>query len=330
MKKFLSLLIAIFFSTTLMFAQSSGDKLYNQGLQLQKTMTIQSQNQAISKFNSAKKLYDSKAKKDQCDHAISVSRNIIANLKSGGGGGSPRGGGKPGGQTTKQEEVKVTPKLDVSNSQFDVDLSSKKLTVNVNTNQSEWSVSTVSASDGSSFLTVKKTGDSTFDITVPQNYSAESREQKVMVTAGDLTRYVTVAQTGRHVDIDVNKKTLKFKEKGGDQKIDVSCNSDVSYEDNFNENWYVESKPAWIIVTINEKREKGFFSKMLDKGEELIKGKKNEDASMIKSGITVTCSHLQPGTAEAFTGRKGNIVLRSGDSTVTIYVTQLGKDSTVK
>ena len=97
MKKFLSLLIAILFSTTLMFAQSSGDKLYNQGLQLQKTMTIQSQNQAISKFNSAKKLYDSAAKKAQCDQAISVSRNIIAKL--GGGGGSPRpggGGNKPG------------------------------------------------------------------------------------------------------------------------------------------------------------------------------------------------------------------------------------------
>lgn len=330
MKKFLSFLLTLIFTTGIMFAQSSGDKLYNQGLQLQKTMTIQAQNSAISKFNSAKKLYDSAAKKAQCDQAISVSRSIIANLKGGGGGGKNNRNGGNSAQTHIQEEVRVAPKLEVSNSQFDLDLIGKTLTVNVNTNQDNWSVSPILTSYGSSFISVNKTGDSAFDIIVPQNYSAQSREQKVMVTAGDITKYVTVTQTGRHVDIDANKKTLKFKEKGGDQKIDVSCNSDISYEDNYNENWYIESKPSWIIVTINEKREKGFFSKMLDKGEELIKGKKSDDATMVKSSITVTCAHLQPGTAEAFTGRKGEIVLRSGDTILTIYVSQLGKDSTVK
>lgn len=60
---------------------SSGDKLYNQGLELQKTMTVQSQNAAIGKFTSAKKLYDSQTKKNQCDQAIAVSRRIIKTLQ---------------------------------------------------------------------------------------------------------------------------------------------------------------------------------------------------------------------------------------------------------
>ena len=51
---------------------------------------------------------------------------------------------------------------------------------------------------------------------------------------------------------------------------------------------------------------------------------------MIKSPITISAEHLIPGTAEAFTGRKGDVVIRSGDSTVSIHVTQLGKNSTVK
>lgn len=44
-------------STTV--AQTSGDKLYSQGLELQKKQTVQAQRSAISKFASAKKLYDS-------------------------------------------------------------------------------------------------------------------------------------------------------------------------------------------------------------------------------------------------------------------------------
>ena len=61
-------------------AQSSGDKLYSQGLELQKKQTVQSQKSAIAKFQSAKKLYDSAAKKKLCDDAIAVSNNIIKSI----------------------------------------------------------------------------------------------------------------------------------------------------------------------------------------------------------------------------------------------------------
>ena len=74
--RLITLVCVFVLSASVMFAQSSGDKLYNQGLALQKTMTVAAQNQAISKFSSAKKLYDSKAKKAQCDQAISVRQSV--------------------------------------------------------------------------------------------------------------------------------------------------------------------------------------------------------------------------------------------------------------
>lgn len=333
LSRIISFVFAFVVSVSLAFGQSQGDALYNQGLQLQKDMTIKSQNAAISKFNAAKKLYDSAAKKSQCDHAISVSRNIISSLKGGGDGKVKKDRKDKGKTNTTQQSapVAVTPRLDLSNSSFDFDLGGKTVSVSVNTNQDSWSVAPVANADGSSFLTVNKTGANTFDIVVPMNQSFETRTQTVRVTAGDLSKDVSVSQTGRHVTLTAKDQTIKFKEKGGDKKIEISCNSDHQYETNSNENWYVESQPNWVIITVNEKREKGFFAKLKDKGEELVMGKsKNQDDTLVKSSITVTCNHLQPGTAEAFTGRQGDIILRSGDSTVKIHVTQLGKDSTVK
>ena len=63
-------------------AQNSGDRLYSQGLELQKKQTVQAQKSAIAKFQSAKKLYDSAAKKKQCDDAIAVSNNIIKTIST--------------------------------------------------------------------------------------------------------------------------------------------------------------------------------------------------------------------------------------------------------
>ena len=330
-------LFTLIISVSVMFAQSSGDKLYNQGLHLQKTMTIQAQNSAISKFNSAKKLYDSAAKKSQCDQAISVSRNIIASLKGGGGkssggnaGGRNRQSNRNQAQPQKEEVVKST--LTVTNSQFNIDLNYKKLNVGVTTNQPEWNVATVACADGSSFITVAKTGSSGFDITVPTNPSTVTRTQKVQVTAGNLTREVTVTQTGRRIDLDANHKIFDFKEKGGNKKLNITCNSDQTYPENSDENWFIESQPSWIKIVINEKRDKSKVEEIGSKVTSFFKGKNkdDDDPNMVKTNITLSCDHLVPGSIEAHNGRKGEVIIRSGDKTVTLYITQLGKASTVK
>lgn len=51
---------------------SRGDKLFLEGQELQKTMTIDSQDKAIYKFKQAKVAYTSQDKKSMCDNQISI------------------------------------------------------------------------------------------------------------------------------------------------------------------------------------------------------------------------------------------------------------------
>lgn len=329
LSRFITLICAIIFSTSALFAQSQGDKLYNQGLQAQKTMTIASQNNAINKFISAKKIYDSAAKKAQCDQAIAVSRNIIASLKDGSGdnGSSKKKGKNNNKNTSKQEQTprreEARPSLELTNSEFNIDLSARTLSVGVKTNQPEWKVSVIPCDDGTSFLNAEKKGDNV-EIRIASNSTTFVRTQKINVTAGDLSRNIVITQTGRRIDLDASDKLLKFKEKGGQKKLSVSCNADQKYSENADENWYIERIPKWVKIVIGEKQEKS--GGLLN----VIKKDKNKDPNMVKTGIILTCDHLVPGSPEAYTGRKGEVVLRSGDKTVTIYIHQVGKGTFVE
>lgn len=61
-------------------AQTSCDKLFSSGVKCQQTMTIASQNKAITYFEKAKICYDSQEKKDLCDQQITTCRSIITQL----------------------------------------------------------------------------------------------------------------------------------------------------------------------------------------------------------------------------------------------------------
>lgn len=326
LKRFFTLLLSVLLISTVAMAQSSsGDRLYSQGLAAQKVMTVASQKDAIKKFQSAKKLYDSAAKKAQCDQAISVSQGIIKSLQGGGGTGQ-RGSGK--NTKTDNTPVKtVEPTLELDARKFEIDLNAKILTVNIHTNQNEWNVYAAARSDGSSFLSAQKSGNNSFQIAVTKNNTYETRSQTVFVTTGDLKREITVIQTGRHVSLTVNNQSPNFKAKGGKQKIEVFCNADLEYEANSNENWYVESKPDWTETTVNMKKESKGIMKYVDmakdKADVVLNGKDNSSSGdAIKSSFNIICDPITKGSQEANSGRKGEIVLRSGDSTVTIYVSQ--------
>lgn len=75
-------LVLLLFSATYANAQSDGDKLFIEGQNLQKVMTVKSQNAAIKKFHQAKVVYTSADKKIMCDNQISICRRNINDLKS--------------------------------------------------------------------------------------------------------------------------------------------------------------------------------------------------------------------------------------------------------
>lgn len=95
--KFLFVLMMCVISLSV-YAQSSCDKLFANGVKLQQTMTISSQKKAISFFEKAKACYDSQAKKDLCDEQIKSCRNIIAQIS------------KTKEEEDKKKEIENTPK----------------------------------------------------------------------------------------------------------------------------------------------------------------------------------------------------------------------------
>lgn len=306
LQRILTSICAIVLCTAIAMAQSSGDKLYSQGLQLQKTITIPSQNQAISKFQSAKKMYDSSAKKAQCDQAIQVSQGIIKHLKS----CAPKPQVKPGKDSKDDTVEEIIPSLEVgpANTAFDVSCEANSIQVAVSTNQEDWDVAPVS--DGNKIFAQATKRDSKIFIYVMPNNTFESRTQKFNVTAGNLTKEITITQSGIDAKLYVNKGFVKFKAKGDKQKVEVMCNSTLYYPSNSYENWYIASKPDWVNVSINQ-RGQGLSGSGVD-------------SSIKKATITLVASSIV-GTRDAYSGRQGEVVIKSGESTVSIYVSQPGK-----
>lgn len=76
-----NLCVLIFFAVCVAAgAQSSGDKLFLEGQNLQKVLMVGSQNAAIKKFTAAKVVYMTADKKKMCDNQIAVCRSNIRSL----------------------------------------------------------------------------------------------------------------------------------------------------------------------------------------------------------------------------------------------------------
>lgn len=330
-----ALIAAMIFACVAAYAQSSGDKLYNQGLQLQSTMTVKAQKSAIVKFQSAKRLYDSATKKAQCDKAISVSYNIISKLSQGKG---KRGAGSDRTHAGVDERPEAT--LELSAMSFELTPDSDVLRVTVNTNQEKWTATPVSTSDGSDFLTTSPSEGNIFEIYCPPNNSTNVRTQKVNVTAGDLNKEITVTQAGVRITLDASKKLLEFKRKGGKQKLDIICNAEEAYPDNYDCNWQIIEKPSWLDLAVEydggnslKDRIGKSISNVAGKiglGKKKDKdGDKSEDQSENEeAGPELVVSKVEIYVQSAPTGseaRRGEIMIGSGEKRLIIIVNQKGK-----
>lgn len=295
------------------FAQNSGDKLYNQGLKLQQKQTIQSQRSAISKFQSAKKLYDSSVKKKQCDDAIAVSNNIIKTLSS-------NKGSRKNDLNMKTAELK-TSVLELSNEKLELDYNSRSVIVNITTTEQEWSITPITNSDGGSFISVTQhTDDRNFEIVCSANRSTRHRSQIIEVRAGALKKVLVVEQGGKPTVLSVENTVVEFSSKGGNKSVEVYSNADSVEADNNNRNWRVVSKPDWVIVVGEEYKEKGFLAKLGDTAKSLVK--KNaasaDDPSVVASVMKIVVASKQKSSPS----RSGEIVIASENQQATIIVQQ--------
>lgn len=69
------------------------------------------------------------------------------------------------------------------------------------------------------------------------------RDATITVFYGDLNKKIHVVQSGKAVELAPSVTFAKFKKKGGQTLIDITCNSDTTYYNNFN--WYIEKAPDW-------------------------------------------------------------------------------------
>lgn len=300
-------------STSSLAAQSSGDKLYSQGLELQKKQTVQSQRSAISKFQSAKKLYDSAAKKKQCDDAIAVSNNIIKTITA-------NKGQRHAGQKNNAEVLKASV-LELSNEKLQLDFERRTVTVNITTTEKDWSITPISNSDGSAFVsTHKNEEEQSFEITCTTNNSTKARTQIIEVKAGSLKKELVVQQSGKPTVLSVEKAVVEFSSKGGSKSIEVYSNSDSIEEENNGRNWKVVSKPEWVNIIGEKYKGKGFFGRLGDKAKEIVgKNSTNEEDSSVITSIMKIVAASKPKNG---TSRSGEIVISSEDQQATIIIQQ--------
>lgn len=80
MRTFILIVFGVILSVTV-HGQNSCDNLYAKAIKFQQTMSVKSQNQAISYFQKARECYDSDAKKKLCTSQITTCRNTISLIR---------------------------------------------------------------------------------------------------------------------------------------------------------------------------------------------------------------------------------------------------------
>lgn len=300
-------------------AQSNGDKLFMEGQKLQQTQTIASQNQAIKKFQAAKVIYATADKKTMCDNQIAICNNNIASLKRG-----TKSVSKKQEQTVATEPVNELS-LSRNRLEFDGDKAGA-FNVAVNASSLDWSFNIPEGIEGEeNFAKVNRSNDAkSIDIEVEANPLTIKRQQSIYVTHGAMTEVILVVQNGKSVTLSTSSNLIEYGLKGGNKSIEVYTNSDSTIVSNNEQTWYVESKPDWVEVGIEVKKNKGVLGKGLSAIKGFVAGTATastaEDAKT--STVKVVALPLIKSDPEYETGRRGEIVFVSQDKRYKVIVIQ--------
>ena len=175
----------LLFCTTNLMAQSSrGDKLFLEGQNLQKTMTIASQNAAIKKFNQAKVAYSSADKKSMCDNQIGICHENIKRIKQ----------PKPVKKEEPKPEVKDTVvSLAVDRLAFKSNPKGATQSVKVECNYDDWQIA-----NKPDWVSIYITEDrKKFSVEVEENDSDDPRSGVVVVQCEDKIVNLVINQNKR-------------------------------------------------------------------------------------------------------------------------------------
>jgi len=204
----LFLLLIMICGTVFVNAQSNGDKLFIEGQNLQKSMTVASQKAAIKKFQAAKVVYTVPDKKAMCDNQISICKNNISTLSK--MKKKEAAEEKPVEQPVVEEQpVEEKKRTDVSLSLSETRLDFKHKpkrgatqSVEVNCNYDDWTI--VSQPDWVEIYI----GKGKFSVEASENKSDDDRSGVVLVKCEDKEVNLVINQDGVSA---INKITGGFK-----------------------------------------------------------------------------------------------------------------------
>ena len=116
------------------------------------------------------------------------------------------------------------------------------------------------------------------------------RHASVAVSYDNIVKKINITQAGKEVELVPSSMFTKFKKKGGQMLININCNSDTTYTNNFN--WIIKKAPEWC------------------------------NAEGTSTSLVLNVSPLTKSDPYYKTGRTGDIVLRSQNEECIIRIDQ--------
>lgn len=252
------------------FGQSAAES-YDTGLALMKK---QDYSGAIDNFKKSMAINKSAANVKKCKAQISKCQKLMKNK------------GKTSTPAPAPEK-----KLDLSAYNLPVPAnppSAYSIQVTASPESNDW---TAIAEGSVTWVELSKAMDSkSLQLKVQPTNSTIVRRASIAVTYGNVIKKINVTQAGKAVELVPSSLFTKFRKKGGQMLINVTCNSDTTYSNNFN--WYVEKAPEWC------------------------------NAENTSTNLVLNVAPLEKKDPYFKTGRTGDIILRSQDQEVIIRVDQ--------
>ena len=224
-KKTLSILTVILVITLVpvcSYAQSASESFDN-GMALMKK---QDYNGAIASFKASMAINKSAANVKKCKAQISKCQKLMKNK---GKSAAP---------------VAVEKKLTLSTYTLPVPANPEsEFSVKVETlpESSDW---TAAPEGNVSWVELSKSMDSrSLQLKVQPTDKTTIRNAMISVSYGTEVKKINVKQAGKAVELIPSSAFTKFKKKGGQLLINITCNSDTTYSNNYN--WFIDKAPDW-------------------------------------------------------------------------------------
>ena len=271
--KILTVILLMTLTTVHTYAQSASDA-YNKGVALMNKGDYQG---AIASFKASMTINKSAANVKKCNAQISKC-NRLAKKKT---------------TDRKDEPKKTTQKtlvVSAKNVGFEAAGGERIIGVLTQPERNDWIANVASEHESWCKLSKSMNGKELQIECLPSN-STISRYTGITVIYDQETQFIQLTQKGKDAEITAHPNDVKFKLKGGTEKVAISCNSDTLYADN--KNWQLSKRPDWCEVYV---------------------GSSNE--------ITVKVKEVKKGDPIYESGRSGDIILKSQNQECIIRVDQ--------